>query len=53
MIPGSAPASIIDPHVPVMLDRSSDNERNHNENHEALLARRENKHRKEALHVVA
>jgi hypothetical protein len=36
-----------------MLDRSSDNERYHNENHQALLARGENKHRKEAFHVVA
>jgi hypothetical protein len=40
-------------HVPVMLDRRSDHERYHNENNEALLAARENKHRKEAFHVVA
>jgi hypothetical protein len=36
-----------------MLDGSSDNERSDQENHEALLAGGENKHRKEAFHVVA
>jgi hypothetical protein len=35
-----------------MLDRRADDKRNHNENHEALLGRGENKHRKEALHIA-
>jgi hypothetical protein len=36
-----------------MLDRSSDNEREHNENDEALLAWRKNKHREHPFHFVA
>ena len=36
-----------------MLDRSSDNECENNENDEALLTWRENKHREQPLHPVA
>jgi hypothetical protein len=36
-----------------MLDRNADNESEHNENDEALLAWRKNKHREQPLHLFA
>jgi hypothetical protein len=40
-------------HVAVMFDRNTGNEREHNENDQALLARRKHKYRQEPLHRVA
>jgi hypothetical protein len=36
-----------------MFDRNADNEREHNENDEALFARRKNEYRQQPLHQVA
>jgi hypothetical protein len=36
-----------------MFDRDANNEREHNENDEALLARRKHKYRPQPLHRVA
>jgi hypothetical protein len=36
-----------------MLDRDANNEREHNEDDEALLAWRKNKHREQPLHLLA
>jgi hypothetical protein len=37
----------------MVFDPGSENEREHNENNEALFAPRKNKHRDQPLHLVA